>query len=58
VPGEYAITVTLPALVTVGEEPTRNGPNTLPALYAKPDTTPLRYTVVEGANVVPPIELK
>lgn len=58
VPGEYAITVTQPALVMVGEEETRNGPNTLPALYAKPDTTPLRYTVVAGTNVVPPIEVK
>lgn len=57
-PGEYAITVTQPALVMVGEEETRNGPNTLPALFAKPDTTPLKFTVVAGPNVVPPIEVK
>jgi hypothetical protein len=57
-PGDYAVTVTLPALATVGEEPTRNGPNTLPALYARPETTPLRYVVVAGPNVVPLIELK
>lgn len=58
VPGDYAITVTQPALVLVGEEETRNGPNTLPAIYGKPDTTPLKFTVVAGPNVVPPIEVK
>lgn len=57
-PGEYAITVELRALTTGGEEAVRNGPNTLPAKYAKPESSGLRYTVAEGDNQVPPIDLK
>lgn len=56
--GDYAITVVLPALTTGGEEPTRNGPNTLPAKYAKPETSGLKCTVVEGDNQIPPIDVK
>lgn len=57
-PGEYAITVELRALTTGGEEPIRNGPNTLPPKYAKPETSGLKFTVIEGENEIPPIELK
>lgn len=57
-PGEYAITVERRALVTGGEEPTRTGPNTLPAKYAKPESSGLKYTVVEGDNEIPEIDIK
>lgn len=56
--GEYAITVELRALTTGGEEPVRNGPNTLPAKYAKPQTSGFKYTVVDGDNQIPPIDVK
>ena len=55
--GEYAITVELRELIQVGEEATRNGRNLLPAQYAKPESTPLRYTVVRGNNEIPPLRL-
>ena len=57
-PGEYAISVELRALQTGGEEPTRTGPNTLPAKYAKPATSGLKFTVIAGENQISPIELK
>jgi hypothetical protein len=57
-PGEYAITVELRALQTGGEEPVRNGANTLPPQYAKPNTSTLKYTVVEGENQIPIIDIK
>jgi hypothetical protein len=57
-PGEYAITAELRALVTGGEEPVRTGPNTLPAKYAKPDSSGLKHTVVEGDNEIPAIDIK
>ena len=57
-PGEYAITVELRGLVTGGEEPVRTGPNTLPAKYAKPESSALKYTVVEGENEIPTIDIK
>jgi hypothetical protein len=55
--GEYTITVELPALQKGGEEPVRNGPNTLPLKFSKPSTSPLKYTVVEGENEIPPINI-
>ena len=55
--GDYAITVELRALTTGGEEPTRSGPNTLPTKYAKPETG-FKYTVIEGDNQIPPIDVK
>jgi hypothetical protein len=57
-PGEYAITVVLNALTTGGEEPVRNGPNTLPPKYAKPETSGLKFRVTEGENEIPGIALK
>jgi hypothetical protein len=56
--GEYAITVELRAPRLVGDETIRDGKNVLPVKYARPETSGLRYTVVEGENTVPPIELK
>ncbi|MBI2825173.1 MAG: hypothetical protein HYX69_10850 [Planctomycetia bacterium] len=53
--GEYAITVELRAPRQIGEETVRDGPSQLPAKYARPETTPLRYRVVPGMNDVPPL---
>jgi hypothetical protein len=53
--GEYAITLELRELRRSGEEMTRDGKNLLPSRYATLKTTPLRATVVEGPNDLPPI---
>lgn len=55
--GTYAITLELRALRRAGEESMRDGKNLLPPRYATPKDTPLRYTVVAGANEVPAIAL-
>lgn len=55
--GEYAVTLELRELRRSGEELTRDGKNLLPPRYATPRSTPLRYTVVEGENEVPPIAI-
>jgi hypothetical protein len=56
--GEYAITVELRALQTGGEEAVRSGPNTLRAKYAKPATSGVKYTVADGDNQIPTIDIK
>jgi hypothetical protein len=56
--GDYVITVELRAPKTVGEEAVRSGPNLLPAQYAKPESSHLKYSVVAGDNQNPTIELK
>jgi hypothetical protein len=53
----YAITVELRAPQTIGEEVVRNGPNMLSAQFAKPETSGLKFTVAEGENAIPPIEI-
>lgn len=53
--GEYAITLELRELRRSGEEMIRDGRSLLPSRYATPQTSPLRVTVVEGPNEVPPI---
>lgn len=55
--GDYAITLELRAPRQVGEETVRDGRNLLPTKYARPETTSLRYRVVEGENLVPPLVL-
>lgn len=55
--GEYAITVELRELRLVGEEAVRDGGNLLPARYASPEESSLRHVVVEGENIVPPLEI-
>jgi hypothetical protein len=40
-----------------GEEVVRNGPNVLPPRFAKPDSSGLKFTVSEGDNEIPPIEI-
>jgi hypothetical protein len=57
-PGDYAITVEVRALRKVGEEIVRDGPNQLPAKYARPETSGLRCTVAAGENELPPINLE
>jgi hypothetical protein len=54
---EYAITVELRDKIMRGEDMVRDGPNLLPARYAKPETSKLRYRVVEGINQVPVLKL-
>ena len=55
--GEYAITIELREPRQVGEEIVRDGPNLLPPQYASPQSTPLRYKVIAGANEVPALAL-
>lgn len=55
--GPYAITVELRAPRTVGEEVVRDGRNLLPPRYADPATSGLKVDVVEGENVIPPIDV-
>ncbi len=55
--GRYAITVELRAPRPIGEEIVRDGPNTLPARYGRPETSPLALQVVEGDNEVPPLAI-
>ena len=55
--GEYAITVELRELRQVGEEAVRDGRNLLPARFASPQESGLRHVVVEGENVVSPLEI-
>ena len=55
--GEYLITVELRDLRQVGEETVRDGPNLLPPRFARPQESGLRFTVLDGENVVPPLEI-
>jgi hypothetical protein len=56
-PGDYVITVEWRAPRVIGEETIRDGKNLLPAQYAKPKSSPVQYTVVEGDNEIPAIRL-
>lgn len=53
--GQYAITIELRQPRAVGEEVIRDGRNLLPARFSRPETSDLRYTVVDGSNEVPPL---
>jgi len=55
--GEYAITIELRAPQTIGEEVVRNGPNLLPAKYAVPASSNLKFVVERGENEIPAINL-
>ena len=57
-PGDYEITVELRQSVMIGEEMVREGRHLLPERYCRPASSGLQYCVVEGNNVVPPLELK
>jgi hypothetical protein len=54
--GEYAVTVQWTKPILQGKDPVP-GPNVIPAIYATPDTTPLRITVKEGPNQLEPFAI-
>ena len=54
--GEYVVTAILHQLQEVDGEPVP-GPNQLPPLFAKPETSPLRVTIQRGSNDLPPLRL-
>jgi hypothetical protein len=53
--GKYVITVTCPDHSPTA--PKMYPPNILPKQYSSPDTSGLEVEIVEGANVVPPLDL-
>ncbi|QDV39436.1 hypothetical protein [Tautonia plasticadhaerens] len=53
--GDYAVTVEWRKLIHNGAEAVA-GPNVVPAEYGRPESTPLKVTVVEGEN--PPAEFQ
>jgi hypothetical protein len=55
-PGDYAVTVEWRKLVTKGED-AEAGPNILPDRYGRPETTPLKVTIAEEPNDLPPLEV-
>jgi hypothetical protein len=54
--GDYTVTVEWQPLVTKGQD-TEVGPNVLPDRYGKPETTPLKASITEAPNDLPPIQL-
>ena len=56
-PGRYNITIEFRDLRQDGDEMIRDGRNLLPAKYASSKTSGFEYTVNEGVNEVPPLEL-
>lgn len=55
--GEYVATVEWRKQVQVRGDWTY-GPNLLPAAYADPGKSPLKFTIAEGENDLPPIEIR
>lgn len=55
--GEYVATVEWRKQVQVRGD-WSYGPNLLPAAYADPGKSPLKFTIAEGENVLPPIEIR
>jgi len=56
--GDYVVTIVWKQLIMQGEEKVRNGLNQLPLIYADPKRSPLRCTIKEGSNELPPFVLK
>jgi hypothetical protein len=54
--GDYTVTVEWRKLVTKGEE-AEAGPNVIPDRYGQPGKTPLKATVTEAPNELPPLQL-
>jgi hypothetical protein len=54
--GEYRVTIEWRKLVGSGED-LAIGPNVLPPQYADPDASPLKVTIAQGENRIPPFEL-
>jgi len=57
-PGSYRITVEQRQERLSGEEIVRDGPNLLPARYAKSQSTPFEFTVTSGENTVSPLNIE
>jgi hypothetical protein len=55
--GEYVATVEWRKQVQIRGD-WSHGPNLLPAAYADPGKSPLKITIAEGENVLPPIEIR
>jgi hypothetical protein len=51
--GEYAVTVQWTKLIKQGND-TLAGPNVIPPIYAKPETTPWKVTVKDAPNQLDP----
>jgi hypothetical protein len=54
--GDYAVTVEWYRLIREGND-AKAGPNVVPARYARPETTPLKVTITEGAAQLPPLSV-
>lgn len=54
--GDYVVTVQWFKLVS-GDGGSGAGPNVIPAQYTNPATSPIKVTIKEGANDLPPIEI-
>ena len=55
--GDYVATVEWRKQVQINGDWT-HGPNLLPPAYADPGKSPLKITIAEGENVLPPIEIR
>lgn len=51
--GEYVATITWPKVTAEGAR----GPNVLPKKYEKKETSPIKLSVKDGGNQIPPIEI-
>lgn len=54
--GDYAVTVQWTRLIKQGGD-TVAGPNVIPAIYSKPETTPLKVVVKDAPNQLDPFEI-
>ncbi len=54
--GEYAVTVQWTRLIRQGGDAVA-GPNVIPSIYAKPETTPLKVTVKDAPNQLDPFNI-
>jgi hypothetical protein len=54
--GDYAVTVSWTKLITQGKDAVA-GPNVIPPVYSKPETTPWKVTVKDGANQLEPYSI-
>lgn len=55
--GEYVATIELRKVVAVASDIAGRGENILPRDYSTPRLSPIRVTVKEGANAIPPIRI-
>ncbi|QDV39437.1 hypothetical protein ElP_74040 (plasmid) [Tautonia plasticadhaerens] len=55
--GSYAVTIVWREPLAAGDEGAR-GPNLIPDFYSRRASTPLRATVLEGMNLLPPFRIE